>query len=164
MLPICEPLRIYRASKLGQHVKMVFVCFVSLFFLFFGVLLLLYSSRNFFEMCLALTFISASLFLVFSSTRTVFYGLPTELRVYSDRFEEIDPWGFPRANTIFAFVDVKNVFYNRDGCVIFNLFSSFWSRTLNSEVFQDAAEAQELCRYLTELLKTPTPAINTPVA
>ncbi len=95
-------------------------------FLFFGVLLLLYSSQNFFEMCFALTFISVSLLVVFGSIRAVCLSLSSELRVHADRLIVINLWGFPRTAHIYDFTDVKSVYYDRDGCVALNFFSSIW--------------------------------------
>ena len=159
-----EPVRIYRASNIGQCAKLVIVFFVLLPFVLLGVGMLIVSSRTFFESCFAWTVTFASFSCMFGLMRVVYLRLPLELKVYADRLEVIDPWSIPRTSHTYVFADIKGVRRDSEGWVVLKLFSSIWPRTLSEDLFRDKAEAEEFCRYLTELLKTPSPAINNPVA
>ncbi len=162
-----EPLRVYRGSKRVQRKKLVIEFFVFLVFIIYGFWLLFGPAQAIFGICFALIMIAMSLRFVIHLIRIVYRGQSYELRVYADRLVVNNPWVVSRAAVTYDFVDIKSLNdnkYDSDGWLELKLFSSVWKRKLSEDLFRDAAEAQEFCRYLTELLKTPTPAINTPVA
>jgi hypothetical protein len=161
-----EPLRIYRGSKRVQRKNLLIEFVVFLIFFIYGIWLLLVSAQATFETCFALILIAASMRFAFHLTRIVCRGQSYELRVYADRLVVNNPWMMIRVAT-YDFADIKSVNdnkYDSDGWLELKLFSSVWKRKLSEDLFRDEAEAQEFCRYLTELLKTATPTINTPVA
>lgn len=162
-----EPLRVYRASKRVQRKNLVIEFVVFLVFIIYGTWLLLVPAPATFETCFALVMIAASLRIAFHLTRIVYRGQSYDLKVYADRLIVNNPWGMIRGAVTYNFVDVKSLNdskYHSDGWLELNLVSSNRKRKLSEDLFRDAAEAQEFCRYLSELLKTPSSTIGTPVA